>query len=202
MVELAPKYGALMVALVRILHLIFNMTTSFHNQISTSKEHRYYGPSNPFGKNFSTSNLQWLNTEQALGDIASFHSFISSTYSLTSDNRWITWGGSYPGMLAALARLRYPQLIHASVSSSSPLEAVVDFPGYNNVVAQSMAAEDVGGSEKCLSAVKEGHAAIGQQLKTAEGRAYLEKLFNVCVPGSLDDVKNQEQFCGDGTRNV
>lgn len=101
-------------------------------------------------------------------------------------------------MLAALARLRYPQLIHAAVSSSSPLEAVVDFPGYNNVVANSMAAEDVGGSEKCLSAIKEGHAIIKEKLQTADGRAFVEKLFNVCTPGSLDDVKNQEQFCGDG----
>ena len=143
--------------------------------------------------------MQWLNTEQALGDIAAFHSFISSAYSLTSDNLWVTWGGSYPGMLAALARLRYPQLIHAAVSSSSPLEAVVDFPGYNDVVANSMAAEDVGGSDKCLSAIKEGHATIKEQLQTASGRANVEKLFNVCVPGSLDDVKNQEQFCGDGT---
>lgn len=70
-------------------------------------------------------------------------------------------------MLAALARLRYPQLIHAAVSSSSPLQAIVDFPGYNDVVAESMAAEDVGGSQKCLSAISEGHVTIKQQLQTA-----------------------------------
>lgn len=101
-------------------------------------------------------------------------------------------------MLAALARLRYPQLIHAAVSSSAPLEAVVDFQGYNNVVAKSMAAKVVGGSEQCLGAIKEGHAAVKEQLQSAEGRAYLEQLFNICTPGSLDDVRNQEQFCGDG----
>jgi hypothetical protein len=35
-------------------------------------EHRYY----PFD-DLATENLQWLNTEQALGDIASFHKLIS-----------------------------------------------------------------------------------------------------------------------------
>jgi hypothetical protein len=69
MVEIAPKHGALLVAL----------------------EHRYYGPSNPFGKDFSTSNLQWLSTEQALGDIATFHALLSSKYALTATHKWITW---------------------------------------------------------------------------------------------------------------
>jgi hypothetical protein len=175
MVELAPKYGALLLAL----------------------EHRYYGPSNPFS-DYSTENLKWLNSEQALGDIASFHNFISSQMSLKESNKWVTFGGSYPGMLAALARLRYPHLIHAAVSSSAPLKASVDMPGYNNVVSQSIASVDVGGSEKCRLAVRDGHVDIGENLKTDEGIAYLEKTFNICQAGTLKDTKNQEQFTGDG----
>ena len=69
---------------------------------------------------------------------------------------------------------------------------------YNEVVAQSMAAEVVGGSQACASAISEGHATIGDMLTTAEGRKELEDMFNICVPGSLDDPKNQEQFAGDG----
>jgi len=161
-------------------------------------EHRYYGPSNPFKQDYSTENLKWLNSEQALGDIAHFHSFISDEFKLTSSNRWVTWGGSYPGMMAALARLRYPHLIYASVSSSSPLQPTVDFPGYNNVVAHSMAATSVGGSAGCLSAIAEGHRVIGEKLVTAEGRRELETSFKVCKPGTLEDVRNREQFAGDG----
>ncbi len=68
MVELAPKFGALMLAL----------------------EHRYYGPSNPFKQDYSTENLKWLNSEQALGDIANFHSVISDNFNLTAGNRWVS----------------------------------------------------------------------------------------------------------------
>lgn len=75
----------------------------------------------------------------------------------------------------------------------------MDMPGYNNVVAQSLAAEDVGGSEKCLAAIKEGHASIKQQLQSAVGRAVLTKQFNLCIPNALEDEKNREQFAGDGT---
>lgn len=181
MVELAPKHGALTVAL----------------------EHRYYGPSNPFD-DLSTEHLEWLNTEQALGDIATFYQMISDKFHTTSKNKWVTWGGSYPGMLAALARLRYPHLIHASVSSSSPLQAAVDMTGYNDVVAQSMGAVSVGGSQACRDAVVEGHKAVGELLKTPQGISTLNDQFNICAPqdgseGSmLDNPLNAAQWAGDG----
>jgi thymus-specific serine protease len=175
MTELAPRHGALMVAL----------------------EHRYYGPSNPFD-DLATPNLAWLNSEQALGDIASFHQMISKDFELSSANKWVTWGGSYPGMMAAMARLRYPNLIHASVSSSSPMEARVDMVGYNDVVAHSMSAEIVGGSQACLNTIVEGHKTIGEKLKTTAGQRELETLFDVCEAGTLSNPKNQEQFAGDG----
>ena len=175
MVELAPQYGALMLAL----------------------EHRYYGPSTPSG-DYSTGNLKYLNTEQALGDISTFHEYITDMYNLSSANRWVTWGGSYPGMLSALARLRYPHLIHAAVSSSSPLNAQVEMEEYNEVVASSISAEIVGGSNACLSAVTSGHKAIGDLLTTSDGRRSLEEMFNLCVPHSLEDEGNREQFAGDG----
>ena len=102
MTELAPKHGALMLAL----------------------EHRYYGRSIP-GGDLSTENLKWLNSEQALEDIGHFISVISEQFELTGNNKWVTWGGSYPGMMAALARYRFPHAVHAAVSSSSPMQPQV-----------------------------------------------------------------------------
>jgi thymus-specific serine protease len=74
----------------------------------------------------------------------------------------------------------------------------VDMPGYNNVVANSMTVASVGGSQACLDAIVDGHKDIGDQLQTAEGRSNLESVFNVCTPGALNDVRNREQFAGDG----
>ena len=63
---------------------------------------------------------------------------------------------------------------------------------YHETVANVITVESVGGSEDCLEAVAQGHSEIGEMLKSDEGRRNLEKLFNVCVPGSLDDRKNQK----------
>lgn len=71
---------------------------------------------------------RFLSSQQALGDLVEFHHHISETHGLTGKNRWVTWGGSYPGMMAAWARQLHPSLFFASVSSSSPLRAVLDFP--------------------------------------------------------------------------
>lgn len=61
-------------------------------------------------------------------------------------------------MLAGWARLKYPHLFHAAVSSSSPLQAQLDFPEYAEVMRDSLATEEdgVGGSEECASAVETG----------------------------------------------
>lgn len=61
-------------------------------------------------------------------------------------------------MLAGWARLKYPHLFHAAVSSSSPLLAQLDFPQYAEVMRDSLAdgEDDVGGSEECASAVEKG----------------------------------------------
>ena len=90
-------------------------------------EHRYYGESVPV-EDYSTPNLQWLSSAQALADLASFVGAMRERHGLHSSyNRWVTFGGSYPGMLAAWARLEYPHLVHAAVSSSAPVHAVANF---------------------------------------------------------------------------
>jgi thymus-specific serine protease len=164
-------------------------------------EHRYYGPShpNPGEKDaFSTENLRFLNTEQAQEDLAAFVHLMNGKYNLNQDNKWVTWGGSYPGMMAGLARLRFPHLIHASVSSSSPLEASLEMPGYNIVVAESISNPDVGGSQACLDIVTNGHVTIKGMLETKEGRDALAAQFNLCDADGLEKTENQEQFAGDG----
>lgn len=44
--------------------------------------------------------------------------------------------------------VQYPHLVHAAVASSAPVEAVVDFTGYNDVVAKSLGQHAIGGSDR------------------------------------------------------
>lgn len=160
-------------------------------------EHRYYGLSIP-DRDLSTENLRYLTTEQALEDVALFITHINQKYE-GQGHKWITWGGSYPGMVSAFSRLRFPHLIHGSVSSSSPVQAKINMEGYNDLVANSISLESVGGSQECLDTVANGHKQIGDLLQTSEGREQLSDLFDIC--GGADSIvskRDQSVFAGDG----
>jgi len=45
----------------------------------------------------SSDNLKYLSSEQALADLASFRQYMTDKLQL-SGNKWIAFGGSYPGM--------------------------------------------------------------------------------------------------------
>ena len=76
-------------ALFRIMH--FNFVVSFSD--------------------ISASSLKYLNSEQALADLAAFSQSMAREFNLTS-SKWISFGGSYPGSLSAWFRLKYPHLVH------------------------------------------------------------------------------------------
>jgi serine protease 16 len=78
------------------------------------------------------------------------------------------------------------------------MQPQVEMEEYNEVVADSMASVDVGGSQQCLDVIANGHKSIGDLLGSELGRSDLEEMFNICVPKSLESKKNQEQFAGDG----
>lgn len=141
--ELARKYKGLLVSL----------------------EHRYYGASLP--TDLGTKNLRFLSSHQALHDLAYFiTSYLVPTYNLNLGmnaegvsppgpvNKIIAFGGSYPGNLAAWARMRFPHLIHLAVSSSAPVLAELSFTGYNDVVFRAFSDPVVGGSAACANHLK------------------------------------------------
>lgn len=91
-------------------------------------EHRYYGKSMPT-VDLSTKNLQYLSSQQALADLATFIQAMNDKYNLGTSTKWIVFGGSYPGSLAAWMRMKYPHLVHGAMSASGPLLAQADFKG-------------------------------------------------------------------------
>lgn len=58
----------------------------------------------------SVESLGYLNSEQALADLAAFRNAMAKKFNLTS-SKWISFGGSYPGSLSAWFRLKYPHLV-------------------------------------------------------------------------------------------
>ena len=127
----------------------------------------------------STENLKYLSSEQAIEDLAAFRQFIHKQHRLTDSNKWIAFGGSYPGSLAAWFRLKYPHLVYAAVSSSAPMLAKLNFHEYFQVVNESLANY----SSKCVRNIQMATKLIGDLIKTNDGKAKLEYIFeyNICV---------------------
>mmetsp|Transcript_36209 Transcript_36209/g.66503 ORF Transcript_36209/g.66503 Transcript_36209/m.66503 type:complete len:604 (-) Transcript_36209:102-1913(-) len=196
-------------------------------------EHRYYGESFPSqekevgylrgedGEDEFDVEYTHLSSRQAVQDIVGF---VKSGEALKhfldlslqdSEKIWITFGGSYPGMLSAWSHLLHPDVIFAAVSNSAPVEARLDFQQYHERVGSDLGDEFVGGSKLCETIVKEGHEQVVAALegKTAEsdgegdssedGVDRVATLFNVCGGAeSLRERRNMEVFVGDGVINV
>ncbi|XP_030372070.1 putative serine protease F56F10.1 [Scaptodrosophila lebanonensis] len=148
-------------------------------------EHRFYGKSHPTS-DLSTKNLVYLSSEQALADLANFVAAMKSKYNLADTQKWIAFGGSYPGSLAAWAREKYPHLIYGSISSSGPLLAEVDFKQYFEVVKSSLANYNPG----CVEAVTRSFAQVEILLKHMIGQRNLDEKFRTCTP-IKDSIENQ-----------
>ncbi|CAH1107855.1 unnamed protein product [Psylliodes chrysocephalus] len=135
-------------------------------------EHRYYGKSNPT-ENLSNENLVYLTSQQALADLAFFIEAMNKQHELSSDVKWIVFGGSYAGSLAAWMRLKYPHLVHGAVSSSAPLLAKLDFSEYLKVVRDALRANSV----ECVNAIKMGIKQIDTLLLQSAGQQIIADKF-------------------------
>ena len=130
-------------------------------------------------------NLAYLTSTQALADLATFIDAMNTARNLTG-SKWIAFGGSYPGSLAAWLRLKYPHLIHGSVSTSGPLVAQADFHEYLEVVDQALQLTD----PKCSKAVQDGMGQAAQLTLHRVGWQLMSKLFKTCAPFDGSDAKN------------
>jgi len=165
-------------------------------------EHRYYGCHNSSACPFDTKTkdpataLKFLSSKQAIADVSNFYDAAQEKFGLTKANKWVSFGGSYPGMLASFVRMKYPTKIHASISSSAPVKAALDMPGYNDVTAQAYGLTSVGGSDLCNTSIAKGHADIGTMMNSTAGRKTLKKLFP--FSGPLTTYEEQKRFAGNG----
>ncbi|MFS8034029.1 putative prolyl oligopeptidase [Helianthus anomalus] len=104
-------------------------------------EHRYYGKSSPF-ESFTTENLRFLSSKQALYDLAAFRRFYQESLNLKLnrtdvENPWFVFGISYAGALSAWFRLKFPHLTCGSLASSGVVNAILDFYQYDQQIGES-----------------------------------------------------------------
>ncbi|KAJ8256270.1 hypothetical protein COCON_G00184220 [Conger conger] len=151
-------------------------------------EHRFYGKSHPT-EDMSTLNLQYLSSLQALADLAHFRVVMADSHGL-ADRKWVAFGGSYPGSLAAWFRLKYPHLVHAAVATSAPVHAVVNFPEYLEVVHRSLAAESL----DCPLLVQKASDTLLERLKDPKTYDNITKDFGLCEKLQIQSDKDSAYF--------
>lgn len=110
----------------------------------------YLGPTDLRTKTeFTVDEWKYLTTDQALEDFAVFaKNFtlppggrieLQSPDALKPQNTpWIFVGGSYPGVRAALLRIRNPEVVFASWASSAPVQAQIDMTSYFEAVERAL----------------------------------------------------------------
>lgn len=140
-------------------------------------EHRFYGKSHPTS-DLSIKNLVYLSSEQALADLAYFIEAVNIGYKFSNNTKWIVFGGSYGGSLAAWMRAKYPHLVHGAVSASGPLLAQIDFNEYYIVVTNALREY----SDKCVSTIQEANSEINILLHHTVGQLQIQKKFKLCDP--------------------
>lgn len=163
---LAPRFGALVV----------------------NPEHRYYGESLPFGPedSFRRDKLPLLTPQQALADTAFF--VRSHQHARNCTNRGtanycpvLSIGGSYPGFLSAMMRLRYPAVVDMAYSASGPARIYSHEVGQYDYYA-AVTASFGRTSSGCPPAVRAGLDAF-ERFAARASQEDLQTRFALC-PGS------------------
>eukprot|EP00771_Trimastix_marina_P004022 gnl/Trimastix_PCT/751.p1 GENE.gnl/Trimastix_PCT/751~~gnl/Trimastix_PCT/751.p1 ORF type:complete len:507 (+),score=175.33 gnl/Trimastix_PCT/751:32-1522(+) len=167
-------------------HFVFSQWAEKFGALVICVEHRYYGKSVPT-PDTSLQNLKYLTSQQALADFANFRVGIASKYG-AEHAKWIAFGGSYSGMLAAWQRMKYPHLFAGAVASSAPVWAKTDYHEYLEVVTRSI-------GPKCADRLRQATQRIEPMLNTQSGRRALEKIFNACE--TMEEYIDTVEFVSD-----
>ncbi|KAI0867613.1 peptidase S28, partial [Hypoxylon argillaceum] len=146
------------------------------NGLGVILEHRYYGSSIPTA-DFSTENLRFLTTDQALADTAYFANNIKFAGLEHVDfspktTPWIAYGGSYAGAFVALLRKLYPDEYWGAISSSGVPEAIWDYYKYFEAAA-------VYGPPACVTNTRKITDIIDKILIGKKGTKYVSQLKTV-----------------------
>ncbi|KAL0216646.1 hypothetical protein P9112_008830 [Eukaryota sp. TZLM1-RC] len=144
-----------------------------HNGLILALEHRFYGKSIPFKnqkKPLKAKNLEFLNSRQALADLAHFIQDFKSKIPNGDSIPTITFGGSYPGALSAWFRLKYPHVTDASLASSAVVNSIANFFEFDEHIAAAV-------GDECAGQLRKVTALFEAKMKTKKGATECKKVF-------------------------
>eukprot|EP00943_MAST-04B_sp_MAST-4B-sp1_P004771 g4771.t1 len=166
------------------------------NSLVVFAEHRYFGESVPQLKGLRNC-LSYCTTQQALADHALLVLEVKKNYNIPNA-KVVAFGGSYGGMLASWARIKYPNVFDGAIAGSAP---VWGFPllnppldGATQAITRS-ASKAGGATDQCKDNIRTAWPIIYDIGKTQDGRDYLSSVLNLCEPlQSTSDVDKYLQY--------
>ncbi|CAD5228316.1 unnamed protein product [Bursaphelenchus okinawaensis] len=155
-----------------------------HKALVIQSEHRFFGPKEQLF-NTTTENYKYLTTEQALEDLAHLIDHVNQEYKFKNP-KWVAFGGSYPGTMAALFRIVHPDKTVGNVASSAPLYPKVDFYEYAQVMEKAFNET----SPHCLNDIAAAFNELEHKGLSAEGRQEIGKAFHIENFEKTDDLND------------
>jgi hypothetical protein len=142
-------------------------------------EHRFYGESLPT-KRLTPEALKFLNLQSAVSDLAEFQRYMMEVKGF--QGKWIAFGGSYAGTLAAFYREKHPELVTGALASSGPVFMKNDFKEYDAHVAKVI------NQSTCGDNVRAAIQAIELKMNSSAGALEVKRIFK------STDITNDRDF--------
>lgn len=157
-------------------------------------EHRFYGPFRPTNDTSTEVLLKLLTPQQAMADMLAITKHYQKKLGCSFDHSSkdycpvITVGGSYPGFLAAIMRLLYPDVVDIGYGSSAPLRLYsqqADQFSYFDIVTSSAEKASTG----CAAAVRDTLDEVDSAIRSNPNFTEVATKLNICkgsIPAYID----------------
>uniref|UniRef100_A0A1I8JUL4 Prolylcarboxypeptidase n=1 Tax=Anopheles funestus TaxID=62324 RepID=A0A1I8JUL4_ANOFN len=167
----------------------FRDVAAMQGAFLATNEHRYFGDSSPV-PDYSSENLRFLRTEQALFDLIEWIDYLKREIMGDPNARVILHGFSYGGALASWARQRFPNIIDGAWVSSATVRATVNFEEFTEDFGNTIR---IKGSDECYNSIfRAFHTA--ENLLDAGLTETVSDIFNTCDPIDADSPLQVQLF--------
>eukprot|EP00979_Chaetoceros_neogracilis_P001940 scaffold349_cov267-Chaetoceros_neogracile.AAC.35 len=178
--------------------LIVNHLAKYFGAYVLQPEHRFYGASQPledlqFTPEHANTTTRLMTTEQALWDAVRLVRHTQSSLGCTLDRDSATYcpvitvGGSYPGFLSAMMRIRHPDVVDMAYSASAPMQFYaqrVNQTSYYDHITKVAEKSSQGCSAAVRSTLVDAMGPLFREIKTRNDVDELADMLGIC-PGTL-----------------